>query len=420
VGGFDPQFRQAGDDVDLCWRMLDRGQQLGYAGSAMVWHHRRRKVRDYYQQQKGYGRAEAMLAFKHPQRFLASGPLRFDGVIYGDGKAGLPLAPPRIYHGRFGSALFQTIYQTRDFRFDARATSLEWHVLATVCLLLATLWPPLAMVSGAMWLVTLRVVSAAAWNAPLAKSAPVWARALVFWLHLTQPIVRGLHRNGYTLRNKRLPPSTTAPLETVKPAARYVSASERELYWPTKNGLGRQELLEGLEKRAVSEGWPGDYYGCWSFWDIELMATLWHHVRIRTATEELGWPRRFTRVRWQTRPTRVAWTVTGVIGVWSTTALAVGAAWGMIAGLLGGGAMLAAVIRSRRRCLSAVEDLVRRTAEERGLNQSLEEAGPERSAGGPGELGGRRVSAVNVALTPVGYGAPWIGSAEIYQEQAPL
>src|SRR5690606_18721020 len=40
VGGFDPQFRQAGDDVDICWRMLAAGRRLGYAPGAMVWHHR--------------------------------------------------------------------------------------------------------------------------------------------------------------------------------------------------------------------------------------------------------------------------------------------------------------------------------------------------------------------------------------------
>jgi glycosyltransferase involved in cell wall biosynthesis len=422
VGGFDPQFRQAGDDVDLCWRLLDRGRRLGYAGSAMVWHHRRRTVRAYYQQQKGYGRAEAMLAFKHPQRFLASGLLRFDGVIYGDGKAGLQLLPPKVYHGRFGSAPFQTIYQTRDFRFDARATSLEWHCLAAICLLLAMLWPPLALAGVAMWLLTLRVVFAAAWNAPLAETTPFWGRAMVFWLHLTQPIVRGMHRNGYTLRNKRLPlsPSSQRQLE---PKARRISASARELCWPTTNGLGRTELLEALEKRAKIEGWPGDYYGGWSFWDIELMATLWHHVTIHTATEELGWPRRFTRARWQTQPTRVAWTVAGVIAVWSLTALATGATWGAGAGLVGGAALLGAMARSRRRCLTAVEDLIRRTVEECGFLQSSESAGPEQLGGRPVESQAPRrgVRNVTTAAPRATLGvAPVIGPVEMERDHASL
>src|SRR5215211_3924414 len=103
-----------------------------------------------------------MLAFKHPQRFVAMGRLRFDGVIYGDGTVGLPLLPARVYHGRFGSALFQTIYQSRDFRFHARATSLEWHAASALCLLLSTLVPELAAVSIAMWTLTAGSIAATA------------------------------------------------------------------------------------------------------------------------------------------------------------------------------------------------------------------------------------------------------------------
>ncbi len=41
IGGFDPQFRIAGDDVDVCWRLLDRGEALGFSPAAIVWHRRR-------------------------------------------------------------------------------------------------------------------------------------------------------------------------------------------------------------------------------------------------------------------------------------------------------------------------------------------------------------------------------------------
>ena len=30
IGGFDTQFRVAGDDVDVCWRIRDRGWKLGF------------------------------------------------------------------------------------------------------------------------------------------------------------------------------------------------------------------------------------------------------------------------------------------------------------------------------------------------------------------------------------------------------
>ncbi len=56
IGGFDPQFRTAGDDVDVCWRLLEKGWTIGFNAAAMVWHHRRDSVITYWKQQVGYGR----------------------------------------------------------------------------------------------------------------------------------------------------------------------------------------------------------------------------------------------------------------------------------------------------------------------------------------------------------------------------
>jgi hypothetical protein len=38
IGGFDPEYRKAGDDVDVCWRLMQRGYQIGFSPSAVVWH----------------------------------------------------------------------------------------------------------------------------------------------------------------------------------------------------------------------------------------------------------------------------------------------------------------------------------------------------------------------------------------------
>src|SRR5207249_3055282 len=69
IGGFDPQFRVAGDDVDVCWRIRKAGWKLGFSPAAVVWHHRRDSVRAFWKQQKGYGRAEALLAAKGPEKY---------------------------------------------------------------------------------------------------------------------------------------------------------------------------------------------------------------------------------------------------------------------------------------------------------------------------------------------------------------
>jgi len=44
IGGFDPIFYRAGDDVDVCWRLQRRGYRLGFSAAAFVWHYRRSTV----------------------------------------------------------------------------------------------------------------------------------------------------------------------------------------------------------------------------------------------------------------------------------------------------------------------------------------------------------------------------------------
>ncbi len=83
IGGFDPQFTSAGDDVDICWRLLDAGFKLGFSPAAFVWHFRRNTVQAYYGQQRGYGRAEAMLYPRYPERFNVIGQIAWRGTIPG-------------------------------------------------------------------------------------------------------------------------------------------------------------------------------------------------------------------------------------------------------------------------------------------------------------------------------------------------
>src|SRR5439155_1267549 len=74
-----------GDDVDVCWRLQGRGWTLGFSPAAMVWHHRRNSVLTYWRQQTGYGRAEAMLERKWPQKYNGPGHVRWAGRLYGNG-----------------------------------------------------------------------------------------------------------------------------------------------------------------------------------------------------------------------------------------------------------------------------------------------------------------------------------------------
>ena len=73
IEGFDTVYRAAGDDVDICWRIMEKGWKIGFNPSAVVWHHRRNTIRGYWKQQKGYGKAEALLEQKWPEKFNPHG-----------------------------------------------------------------------------------------------------------------------------------------------------------------------------------------------------------------------------------------------------------------------------------------------------------------------------------------------------------
>ncbi len=127
AGGFDPVFTMAGDDVDFCWRLRDRGFRMGFAPTAFVWHHRRPSLRGYLRQQIGYGKAEALLIAKHPQRFTAAGDARWDGVVYSGGPV-RAVEGSILYHGAMGQAGYQSVtdrmqpLRPLDPRFDTPAS----------------------------------------------------------------------------------------------------------------------------------------------------------------------------------------------------------------------------------------------------------------------------------------------------------
>jgi Glycosyl transferase family group 2 len=108
VGGFDPRFRTAGDDVDFCWRLRDAGHRLGFAPGAFVWHWRRASLRAFLQQQAGYGHAERLLMTKHPARFSSRGEARWLGFVYGGGPVRVADGSI-IYHGPMGAAGYQSV-----------------------------------------------------------------------------------------------------------------------------------------------------------------------------------------------------------------------------------------------------------------------------------------------------------------------
>lgn len=212
VGGFDAVYTAAGDDVDLCWKVLDHGWQIAFHPAALVWHHRRPRSRAYFRQQRGYGRAEALVEAHHPHRFTPLGTARWRGRIYNS------LMPPhtrqRVYRGEFGAAAYQSVYQGGGHALDlahqlgvpAAVPALASAPLAVLHSALAL--PALAGLAGLLGLVTVDVARARLPRAHT-RRGPVRSlgfRLAVAGLCLGQPLVRSWGRLRHGMEARRAAP----------------------------------------------------------------------------------------------------------------------------------------------------------------------------------------------------------------------
>ncbi|HVA39692.1 MAG TPA: glycosyltransferase [Candidatus Binataceae bacterium] len=189
IGGFDAIFTAAGDDVDLSWRLADRGETLAAAPGAIVIHDRRATLSTYLAQQRGYGRGEGMLYCCYPARPGAAmyAPRSWLSSILGGA---------RIYHGAFGRALFQSIYRDGSLGPLAEiALSIQW--VGSAAILIALGWFNFLFgVIGAIGIAC--AVSVAALAAARAPLPPRFhgppARLRLWLLEFLGPLVRSAAR----------------------------------------------------------------------------------------------------------------------------------------------------------------------------------------------------------------------------------
>lgn len=375
IGGFDAQFRQAGDDVDICWRFLDAGLRIGYAPAALVWHHRRASVRAYLRQQAGYGRSEAMVVLKHPKRGGLCGDSTWRGIIYGDGAIGLATVPDRIYHGRFGTGSFQIVYRSNRYTPWIYVTMLEWHAAAAVLAIAGVGWPPLAVLAATMWGLTLVSAVRSARSAQLPAGAPHWCRPLVGLLYVAQPAIRSWHRYKYRLRYGPRLGSAAAAAADVGPApppqVKRVSFRAFDQYWISTEGLGREHMLPSFVSHARRAGAHGDFEAEWGAHDVELWPSAWHVALVRTATEELGGARRFTRARTFLHLTPLGGAALAACATWFLTSLVTvvsgSSRWGPLLAVVPLLCVVLSIALDRRRCRRAISGMLAQAAVAAGL-----------------------------------------------------
>jgi GT2 family glycosyltransferase len=340
VGGFDPRFRTAGDDVDVCWKLQERGWSLGFNPAAMVWHHRRSSVWTYWKQQVGYGRAEALLERRWPEKYNGAGHPSWGGRIYGDGLPWFTRGRGRrIYHGTWGTAPFQPSYEQSPSLIACLVAMPEWYLVLAFLAGLSVLglaWTPLLMAAPVLLVGSLGLVVQASLSAreAMSREPPHSHRAglnrgvLTAILHLVQPLARlvGRYRAGLTPwrygRLELVMPRIYTPTvwsEHWRPVAAWVKAMERELTrQPVRVGRG----------------------GAFDRWDLEVATNLFGAARVLTAVEEHGAGRQLIRFRIAPRWSAVVLTsCAGLVGLGIFAGI--GGAWGA-ASVLSAVAVLAA------------------------------------------------------------------------------
>lgn len=312
LGGFDPIFQKAGDDVDICWRVQQRGHKIGFSPAGFVWHYRRSTVRAYLKQQSGYGEAEALLVRKHPEYFNAFGGSMWHGRIYTASKHGIVVRAPIIYHGVFGSGWFQTLYTSQPVGLLSFFSSLEYHVLLTLPLLVLSptfhLMYPLAVTSLGL---SLGVCIAAGVQAELPKSkCRHWSRPVVALLFFLQPIVRGWARYQGKLGLQSAPQATKETLDSV--ALRGSRHSLGEVCYWGEQSVDRIGFVTTILERLDKQGWPNKSDIGWSDYDLEVLANRWVHLQLTTVAEDHPQGKRMIRCR-----LRTAWSLQAKVAFWS-------------------------------------------------------------------------------------------------------
>jgi glycosyltransferase involved in cell wall biosynthesis len=292
IGGFDPAYTAAGDDVDVCWKVLDRDWKIGFHPAALVWHHRRPGLRAYLRQQREYGRSEALVEARHPERFTLAGSARWRGRIYNS-------LPPsfmgqRIYRGVYGTASYQSVYQGGGHYLDLV------HQLGVPGAVILLLSAPLALISP--WLLApaaLAVVGLALLaGVDMARAQPprrsrmtgLRFRARVAIHHLLQPLVRywarSRHRN-VARRDLRLHQKLPAGVRRVRGGV-VVVPEDRP----------RSELAAGLVSALRGRGIHTIQSSGWEDYDARLLLSTFVYGELQTSSHPEG----FVQVRIRPRP----------------------------------------------------------------------------------------------------------------------
>jgi GT2 family glycosyltransferase/DNA-binding beta-propeller fold protein YncE len=348
IGGFNPIYLRAGDDVDVCWRMQARGWKIGFASAALVWHHHRSSVKAYYRQQVGYGEGETWLMAHHPDKFL-DGRMLWRGRIYSPLPFVRSLWGTKINAGVWGTAAFPSVYRTDVHPFAFLPHSIRWQVLSLVLTIAGSAvastrdhaWAAaLLLGAGAVGLlatIAKNIAYAMRSEVDSLRGPRVWNRAVVAYLHFLQPLarLRGRIRGVLSPPEVALPPvepqTSRGPRPSLGEAGRallLITGNITEDRFWSEAWTSADRVLASLtdwlrQSRAVrtievDDGWADDR-------DVSVFIGRWAWLDVRALVEEHPGGKALVRLSTHLRPTSFG--VVAAVGLGA--ALLVGAATGV-------------------------------------------------------------------------------------------
>jgi len=304
IGGFDPQYCVAGDDVDICWRLQQQGWTVGFSPGAVVWHHRRDSVSGYLKQQYEYGKAEALLERKWPERYNRAGHLAWAGRVYGAPPSKLLSGRWKIYYGTWGTGLFQSVYQAAPGILGSLPLMPEWYlVIAGLAGLsaLGVLWSPfllavpllVAAVAALVFKSTVGGMHATVCAAG-SRVGQLRMRVRTGLLYLLQPAARlgGRLRFGLSPWRRRSAPHLGLPVPRT------------HCIW-SEQWRAPDERVRRLEKALRRIGGVVFSGGDFERWDLYVRGGMLGSMRLRVAVEEHGAGRQLVRIRSWPRFSRI-------------------------------------------------------------------------------------------------------------------
>jgi GT2 family glycosyltransferase len=344
IGGFNPIYLRAGDDVDVCWRLQATGGRIEFVPAALVWHHHRATVRGYWRQQVGYGEGESWLVPRHREKFTGA-RIAWKGHIYSPLPFVRSLSRPRVNVGVWGTAAFPSVYHAQAFSWTFLPHTVRWQIASAVLALAA-------VVAGSAIGSTLAMAVAAAGLAGLAitfiqcvrhafasdiealpnigRMSRVGSRGIyrgmITWLHLLQPYARaaGRMRGVLSPPDDARPQTIQASRPTTNDVARTLSLVAHrtvELRFWADRWIGAEMLLKQMVDRfrespltralVIEEGWLTER-------DIRLAIGPFGWLDLQVLVEDHGAARSLIRVghRWHPATLSIVASLAVVAGIW--------------------------------------------------------------------------------------------------------